>query len=304
MECKCLQCGNAFEVSYPSFARKFCTKTCALNYRWAHTKRNNIKFVCEICGKEFEIKKSDHRIKEGKPIKYCSKKCMGIGQRVGKIVKCPACGKEFYSTRTTYCSPACLIKSHRNDEKYNELIESGHWKPTHIYAEKYLISDKGELFSVTTGKVLKPSINRQGYCFYGVGVSRKDKKRISAHRLVATAFISNPDNKPQIDHINGIRNDNRVDNLRWVTAKENVNNPITKPKHKEAVRKNITKANKPRLVPVEVYKGGELIRVFSTSREAAKFVGTTPQNVSSCLLGRRKTAKGYTFKNARIHHQA
>lgn len=87
---------------------------------------------------------------------------------------------------------------------------------------KYYVTEEGRLFNKITGKehILKP--NKNGYiCITFNGKSHK------LHRIIAKAFIPNPDNKPQIDHINRNKLDNRVENLRWVTAQENSNNRTT-----------------------------------------------------------------------------
>jgi len=62
-----------------------------------------------------------------------------------------------------------------------------------------------------------------GYIFVDIGTP---KKQVAAHRLIAEEFIPNPENKEQVDHINRVRHDNRVENLRWVTRKENCDNRI------------------------------------------------------------------------------
>lgn len=83
-------------------------------------------------------------------------------------------------------------------------------------------------------KVLNPADNGHGYKYIGFYVKAKNRNTKSrylkayVHRLVAMAFIDNPDNKPEVDHINRIRDDNRVINLRWVTKIENANNQLTK----------------------------------------------------------------------------
>lgn len=92
--------------------------------------------------------------------------------------------------------------------------------------EDYQITDDGKVWTKKQNKYLKPSINK-GYWFV---ILRKDGKSYSRliHRLIAEAFIPNPDNKPCIDHKNGKRQDNSLENLRWCTYDENNNNPITK----------------------------------------------------------------------------
>lgn len=91
------------------------------------------------------------------------------------------------------------------------------------------IREDGNLIVIKTGEIFIPRIDRDGYYktqWYG--------RTILVHRLVAELFIPNPDNKPCVDHINHNRLDNRVENLRWVTAKENANNRIVHSKNPKA----------------------------------------------------------------------
>ena len=87
----------------------------------------------------------------------------------------------------------------------------------------YILSNEGKIYSKKRSIWLSLLTNSDGYKQVGLWENKKGKK-FKVHRLVAQHFIDNPDNKECIDHINRIRDDNRVENLRWVTKHENNKN--------------------------------------------------------------------------------
>ena len=114
------------------------------------------------------------------------------------------------------------------------------WKPVVGYENLYEVSNLGRVKSLNykrsnKEKILKNNLGLNGY--YRVTLHRGQRRQCLVHKLVAEAFIPNPENKKFIDHINTIRTDNRVDNLKFVTMTENNNNPITKSKMSLAATK-------------------------------------------------------------------
>lgn len=89
---------------------------------------------------------------------------------------------------------------------------------------KYMVTIYGEIISIKkeTKKILKPLIDKDGYEHVVIHIDGK-KYRRSIHRLVALAFIPNPNNKPEVNHKDGNKSNNNVDNLEWATSKENIN---------------------------------------------------------------------------------
>lgn len=138
---------------------------------------------------------------------------------------------------------------------------------------------------IVKGKILKGGHFSNGYLFVALG---RKSKHFLIHRLVAESFIPNPENKPCVDHINGNRKDNRVENLRWCDHKENSNFSIAKNRMKKA---QATKT---------VYQytlDGKLIKKYNSLNDAARENNYQISNIWSCCshYGRVKTYKGYRW---------
>ena len=156
----------------------------------------------------------------------------------------------------------------------------------------YSITDDGRVYSLnyrrSHKKVEKKQItDRDGYKQIQLH-NNTVRKQFRVHRLVALAFIPNTENKTEIDHINTIKSDNRLENLRWVTGDENNLNPLTQ-LHR-AINKGEKKVNKYSL-------NGDYITTYDSVSEAAKSVGCVCGNFSS-YIKRNPRYKGYIWEYA------
>lgn len=104
------------------------------------------------------------------------------------------------------------------------------WKDIKGYEGLYSVSNRGRIKNAK--RILKPSNNGNGYMLIGLR-KRGKRKNFYIHRLVALAFIENPENKPVINHKDYNRKNNDVNNLEWITVKENVNYSINNMRGKE-----------------------------------------------------------------------
>ena len=101
------------------------------------------------------------------------------------------------------------------------------WKAVPGYEGKYEVSDQGRVKSLVKDRYLSPNRMNHGYtCVHLYTNGKQTRKVFTIHKLVATLFIENPRNAREVNHKNFIRHDNRIENLEWVTRKENVSHAI------------------------------------------------------------------------------
>ena len=161
------------------------------------------------------------------------------------------------------------------------------WCPIKGYENIYEVSDKGRVKSLKFGKerILKLGITTDGYLMVKL-LKNGEMKPYRVHRLVAQTFIPNPDNLPQVNHIDENPSNNKVENLEWCDAKYN-NNYGT---HNQRMAEKKSK-------PVLQYtKSGEFVREWKSIKDAKRNLGFYHGNISSCCTAKLKSANGFVWK--------
>lgn len=161
------------------------------------------------------------------------------------------------------------------------------WHPCKEFS-LYEVTRDGRLRHCNTLRVAKPKPRQDGYIRVTLYTVDKKKITVGLHRVIASTFLSNPDNHPVVDHINGIKHDNRVENLRWASLSTNAKN--VKPKKFGLSR------------PVlQLTSAGILVERHDSNKSAATKYGIQASSIYLCCNGKITNAGGFVWKYADIN---
>lgn len=174
----------------------------------------------------------------------------------------------------------------------------------------YEISDEGEVRKRTTGLILKSGKTRNGYLAVTLREDNGGCRRAYVHRLVAETYLPNPENKSDVNHKDGNKLNNHLDNLEWATRSENLKHAYDmglKENNREIAR-NLCLTNEKILQYREQQKVrvqqldefNNLIAEYTSIAEAARATGIFKESIAAASLGKRRTAGGFKWK--RLNH--
>lgn len=183
-----------------------------------------------------------------------------------------------------------------NKNQFEKVVEE--WRDVVGYEGLYIVSNYGEVRSLGNDKgrkekTMKTHICRSGYEKLDLYKKSQPTKKVYVHRLVAMAFIPNPNNKPQVNHINCDKLDNKLKNLEWVTRSENITHAYAT----GLIKKN----NKP---VVATHKDTGEQRHFKSQTEASRELGIFPKNISNVLNGRITHVGRWAFERSSLDQKS
>lgn len=202
-------------------------------------------------------------------------------------------------------------------------MEKEEWREIKNYPN-YMISNRGRVKSLNYNKtgeerIMKFAINKKGYCCVVLYKDKKQKHYL-VHRLVATAFIPNPNNLPQLNHKDEVKTNNCVDNLEWCDAKYNINygthnNKLSlahkgkklSQEHKDKLSKILkgrilsqewkNKISKAHQIPILQFSksGNTILRKWDSATQASNELNINRSNITKCCNGKHNFCGGYRW---------
>lgn len=178
------------------------------------------------------------------------------------------------------------------------------WLPVCGYEGLYEVSDCGEVKSLNynhTGKekILTPKRHSSGYNTV-VLCKNSEKRNKSIHILVAQAFIRNPKNKSQVNHIDGNKQNNHAENLEWVTPSENIRHSFERLGKQSPNKGRFGKSHYAAVSVCQYALDGIFLRKWDCISDAAREVGCNPCQILNNIKGRSKTCHGYMWRYEKV----
>lgn len=166
------------------------------------------------------------------------------------------------------------------------------WKDVINYEGLYQISNLGRVKTNKTQLIKKNSIDKYGYYIIGLWI-KGERKTFKVHRLVAQAFIPNPENKPTVNHKDGNKLNNNVENLEWATNQEQLihSNRVLGKKGviSEKCREKQLEKQRRKIIRSDG-------KIYNSIEEAHKDIGVSYSNIWKCCKGKRQHAGGYSWE--------